>query len=99
MLLLIYKNHHTTVVEISDCTYDAISKGFELIGHPEYTINPIDIKSFKVDTEYTLYDWDDIATGMTEQNKSSMSEVDLDLISDIGSIEVISDKFVEINQE
>lgn len=99
MLLEIYKNYHFTIAEIPDCNYDAVSKAFEMIGHPEYALNPEDIKSLEVDTDYDLYDWDDIATAMVEQDKKDLSDVDLDYVSSIGTITVHSEKYIEIDQE
>lgn len=99
MLLEIYTNHDIiTVAEISDCNYDAVSKAFEMIGHPEYTLDPKDQKTIEQDKEIDLYDWDDIATAMVEQGKKDMSDVDYESVESIGTIKVLTDKYTVIEQ-
>ena len=84
------------VAEVSDCSYEAVSKAFETIGHPELKMK--NIKTLKADTDYFVYDWDDIATKMVEQNKKDITEVDLETVEPAGVIWIPSEKFVFIEQ-
>ena len=100
MLLIIETQSRTCITKINDANYESVSKAFEMIGRPELTINRMkENESLSIGREYNLFNWDDIATTMTEQNKSSIFDVNLDDVEFIGYVKIIEDDYVWINGE
>lgn len=100
MLLIIETQSRTCVVKINDASYESVSKAFEMISRPELTIGGIrENDSLKLNEEYDLYDWDDVATVMTEQHKSSLFDVNLEDVECIGTVKILEDDYVWINGE
>ena len=98
MLLIIETQSHTCISKINDASYESVSKAFEMISRPELTISRIrENDSLKLNEYYDLYDWDDIATVMTEQHKSSIFEVNLEDVECIGTVKILEDDYVWVN--
>lgn len=100
MLLIIETQSRTCITKINDANYASVIKAFEMIGRPELTISIIRENDFlKLNEDYYLYDWDDIATVMTEQNKSSLFEVNINDVDSVGTIKILEDNYVWVNGE
>jgi len=98
MLLIIETRSRTCIAKINDANYESVSKVFEMIGCPYYTLSEVkENDSLSIDEEYNLYDWDDIAEVMTEQNKSSIFDVDLNDVYCIGNVKIVEDDYVWVN--
>ena len=91
-------NPNTYFVPISDCSFDTVSKAFELIGRPELTItNSGSNGDLTIDKDYALYDWDEIATVMTQLNLKSLDEVNLkDDVDSIGYVCIINEPYIQV---
>ncbi|MBQ8218313.1 MAG: hypothetical protein IJZ79_03315 [Bacilli bacterium] len=100
MLLIIETLSRTCIAKINDASYESVSKVFEMIGRPELTISGIrENDSLKLNEEYDLHDWDDVATVMTEQHKASLLDVNLEDVECIGTVKILEDDYVWVNGE
>lgn len=97
MLLIIETQSRTGIVKIDDTSHESISAAFELIDHPEFTIKESKEGKIATDVNYNLYDWDDVAAVMVEQNKESLLDVNLEDVECIGTIKIIDNDYVWMN--
>lgn len=103
-MLLVIEDERTQqiiVAEIADCSYDTIGKTLEAIGRPElYFTEYYDFGDAEVGRTYSLYDRDEIATVMTENQIEDIDDVDFDAdIEPIGGFEIADAKYIVVNGE
>ena len=95
MLIIIKLGTSSYIGEIRDEKYESISKAFEQIGHPELTLLQEFHNKIKLNQEYDLYDWDDLA--IETQTKSVITEADVADKEIVGTLVVTDKKFVYCN--
>lgn len=94
MLLVAETKYGVYVAETKDNSLEAVSASFEMMGHPEFTLNNVD--SLEINKDYDIYDWDDIATYAGE-NGISIDEVNyVNDITPVGTISVYGENYVVI---
>ena len=103
-MLLVIEDDRTQqiiVAEIADSSYDTIGKTLEAMGRPElYFAEYYDAGDAEVGHTYELYDRDEIATVMAENQIEDIDDVDFDSdIESIGRFEIADSKYIVVNGE
>ena len=96
MLVIIETEGRTCIAEVTDGSYDTISKTLEEIGRPELVAKNVTEKSpMEVGKEYELYDWDDMAVLI--QGKPLTAQEAFEQVDTVGRIYLAENKHVWIN--
>ena len=103
-MLLVIEDERTQqviIAEIADSSYDTIGKTLEAMGRPElYFTEYYDLGDAEVGRTYDLYDRDEIATVMAENQIEDIDDVDFDAdIEPIGRFEIADSKYIVVNGE